>query len=144
MYICFVIKQVLHKVFSLGLALIVLCSTLSFTVEKHYCGPFLVDIAVFKHAKKCDMDTSVTDVGKDMEGQTMSCCHDDVELLKTQDELNTNAYDTLSFDVFFVIAYGTTFLTTPSALTAHHSSFYEHPPPLVIKQRFKRYETYLI
>ena len=52
------IKQWLHKVFSISMALLVLFSTISFTVEKHYCGDFLIDTDVFSQVKKCEVAVS--------------------------------------------------------------------------------------
>lgn len=38
------------------MALLVLFSTMSFTVDKHFCGDFLVDQAVFSEAETCGME----------------------------------------------------------------------------------------
>ena len=38
------------------LALLVLFSTVSFTIEKHFCGDILVDVAVFTEVEKCAME----------------------------------------------------------------------------------------
>ena len=49
-------KQVFQKSGSLAMALLVLFSTMSFTVNKHFCGDFLVDQAVFAEAESCGME----------------------------------------------------------------------------------------
>ena len=41
------IQNVLHKTFSVALALLVFFSTVSFTVEKHFCGDVLVDVSTY-------------------------------------------------------------------------------------------------
>ena len=46
----------LHKIFSLSMALLVLMSTVSVTIEKHFCGDHLVDVAIFSDAEKCGME----------------------------------------------------------------------------------------
>ncbi len=38
------------------MAIVVLLSTMSFTLDMHYCGDTLVDIAVFKKAETCGME----------------------------------------------------------------------------------------
>lgn len=85
------IKQALHKVFSFLLAFLVLFSTLSFTVEKHYCGDVLVDVSLFTEADKCGMET--------MEMlQKKSCCKDEVDIVEGQDELKFSSFEDLSFE----------------------------------------------
>ena len=61
---------------SVAMALLVLISTLSVSIEKHYCGDHLVDIAFFAEAEKCGMEAS--DEDKDLMAQ--SCCKDVVDL----------------------------------------------------------------
>jgi len=138
-----VIRQLLHKFFSVSLALLVLCSTLSFTVEKHYCGPFLVDVAVFNHAEKCGMDViSSTETSK--EDKKMSCCKDEVELLQNQDELKVLSFEDLKFEQqLFITAYAYSYISLFKELKYRVTSL-EYPPPLIVKQRFKLDEAYLI
>ncbi|WCC42067.1 hypothetical protein PJJ26_11540 [Tenacibaculum finnmarkense] len=46
-------NQLFTKIATIILALLVLISTFSFTVEKHYCGDFLVDISYLGEADNC-------------------------------------------------------------------------------------------
>jgi len=95
LYICIVIKQFLHKGFSVLLAVLVLFSTVSFTIEKHFCGDVLVDVSVFSEVQKCGMDSG------DMKQQTIkkkSCCKDEVEVVKGQDELKFSSFEDLHFE----------------------------------------------
>jgi hypothetical protein len=86
-----VVKKVLHKIFCTTLALLVLLSTVSFTIEKHYCGDTLVDVSVFAHAEKCGMES--------MEMlQKKSCCKDEVDVVKGQDELKFASFEDLNFE----------------------------------------------
>ena len=49
-------KQVFHKIMSLLMAFVVLFSTMSFTVDMHYCGDTLMDTAIFHKAETCGME----------------------------------------------------------------------------------------
>lgn len=91
MYFCIVIKQVLHKTFSFLLAFLVLFSTVSFTIEKHYCGNVLVDVSVFSDVDKCDMESMD-------KLQKKTCCKDEIDLVKGQDELKFSSFEDLSFE----------------------------------------------
>jgi hypothetical protein len=65
-------KNVIHKVFSMLLAFLVLLSTFSFKVETHFCGPNLVDVAVFSKAKSC-CDSAVK-MDSELQFTKESCC----------------------------------------------------------------------
>ena len=71
------------------LAILVLLSTFSFTVEKHYCGQMLVDVALYTKAKDCGM--SMMKMNDSSLAQTQvkkkSCCKDELTFVKGQDQL---------------------------------------------------------
>ena len=64
-------------------------STVSFTVEKHYCGDTLIDVAVFSEVEKCG-PKAVTPLEKIAK---KPCCKDVVDLIKGQDELQKSTID---------------------------------------------------
>ncbi|MFD1095095.1 HYC_CC_PP family protein [Salegentibacter chungangensis] len=86
-------KVSLHTI-SVIMAFIVLFSTLSFTVDKHFCGTSLVGHSVFSSAKKCKSEMISCGVkgsfhmamGKD------SCCSNKKENIQGQDELKTSSF----------------------------------------------------
>ncbi len=87
--------QSIHKVFSVVLALLVLMSTISFIMEKHYCGDTLVDAAIFSKVDTCGMTldpASMTVLDK------KSCCKNEFEIVKGQDQLKKTAFEELNFD----------------------------------------------
>jgi hypothetical protein len=79
-----------YKVFSVGLALIVLCSTLSFTIEKHYCGGILVEVSMFAESVKCGMHGQAT-------FEKPPCCKDEIAVVQGQDTLQLSVLKTLKF-----------------------------------------------
>lgn len=124
------IKQVIHKVFSISLALLVLCSTVSFTVEKHFCGTKLVDVSVFSEADKCNMEA----LGIESESITKKpCCKDEVDMLKGQDELIVKTFDDLdnnqqTFLASFTYAYLNLFESLPQLVVPHK----DYSPPNLV------------
>ena len=84
------IKQVLHKIFTFSLALLVLFSTVSFTVEKHFCGDVLVDSAIFVDVNKCELEALEM-------LQNKTCCKDEIDVIKGQNELTRVSFDDLDF-----------------------------------------------
>lgn len=83
-------KQWLHKSFSIALALLVLLSTVSFTIEKHFCGDTLVDVSVFTDAEKCAMEAVEI-------LQKKTCCKDEINVIQGQDELKSSKFEDLDF-----------------------------------------------
>jgi hypothetical protein len=81
------LKVVSHKVFSLLMAFLVLFSTVSFTVEKHFCGDNLIDTAVFTKVQGCGMEMSSS--------EKKQCCKDELEVVKGQDKLKLSKFEEL-------------------------------------------------
>ncbi len=122
---------------------VVLFSTMSFTVNMHYCGEILVETAVFHKAKGCGMEMQKPST----EGCAITkknCCSDEQLVVDGQDELklqvDKTSYEQQVFIASFVYAYINLF----EGLENNISSYEEYEPPLVIRQIFKIDETYLI
>ena len=86
-------KQFSTKIASLTLALLVLLSTFSFTVDKHYCGDFLVDVSFTGEAEGCGMKMDQTSSTK-----KKNCCKDEVQKIEGQDELQNHKVDNITFE----------------------------------------------
>lgn len=87
-------KLILQRSFSFVMAVLVLFSTMSFTVEKHFCGKSLVGHAVFSSVQKCKSETRSCGVEGMMGHMKMdkdSCCSDKTERILGQDELNLHS-----------------------------------------------------
>lgn len=140
-------KQVIHKISSFLMALVVLFSTLSFTVDMHYCGDTLVDSAIFHKAETCGMDmekSSVPSTPSDCEITKKNCCSNQQLLIDGQDALKIS-FDKLSLEQqIFVASYVTTYINLFEGLEENVNSYRDYVPPLVTRQIYKLDETYLI
>ncbi|WP_083253430.1 HYC_CC_PP family protein [Flavivirga aquatica] len=97
------IKVLLHKGFSAILALLVLFSTVSFTIEKHFCGDVLVDVSIFTEVEKCAMEAYEIALEKITK---IPCCKDKIDVVKGQDELKMSSFDDLDLEQQrFIIVY---------------------------------------
>lgn len=119
-------RQSLNKFFSVAMALLVLFSTVSFTVEKHYCGDVLVDVSVFSEVDKCALETLEIQMGK-------TCCKDEVDVVLGQDALKMSSFEDLDFEqqLFlqaFVYSYLGHFEIEPKPTIPHQ---HYSPPKLV-------------
>ncbi len=136
-------KKVFHKILSLLMAFVVLFSTLSFTIDMHYCGDTLVETAIFNKAKGCGMEMEKPS----SEGCSITkknCCDEKQLVIEGQDELKLN-FDKLTFEQQqFVASFIYTYINLFEGLDKNVSSYEEYKTPLVVKQIFKIDETYLI
>ncbi len=137
-------KQFIHQIFAVFLALLVLGSTSSFSIAKHYCGGNLMDVAYFGDAEPCAMEMALVNCyGCDQELKS-DCCEDEHVVIEGQDELKVQ-FDSFSLDqlVFlstFTYAYADLF----QGLERHFIPFDGYPPPLITQDYHTLYEQYLI
>lgn len=134
-------KHFFIKISSFILAFLVLFSTFSFTVEKHYCGDFLVDVSFVGETDACGMDmdkVAATMVKKD-------CCKDELHKVDGQDELQSNKIEKISLEkeqflTAFVISYRDLFIVNESK-----KNFYSNFSPPNLHQNYQvLYQSFLI
>ena len=125
------------------MAFVVLFSTMSFTVNMHYCGDTLVETVVFKKAKGCGME--MQNPSRDGCSITKKNCCDDKQLaVDGQDELQLS-FDKLTFEQQqFITSFIYTYIDLFEEYNKEINSFREYKPPLVVRQIYKLDETYLI
>ena len=123
------------------MAMLVLISTLSISIEKHYCGDHLVDIALFSKAETCGMETS--DDG--MPNMAENCCKDVVDLVEGQDELSLEKTQSLSSaQKTFILSFAYIFggLQLPESLD--EPPFEHYAPPEMVQDIQVLNEVFLI
>ncbi len=137
-------KKFLHKTTSLFLALVVLFSTMSFTIDMHYCGDILVDTALFSKAKVCGMEMQQTAFKKDCSITKKNCCDEKQIVVEGQDELKLSV-DSITFkQQLFVTTFIQSYINLFEGLEVNDNLFKNYTTPLVVKDIQKLDETYLI
>lgn len=115
------------------MAVLVLFSTLSISIEKHYCGEHLVDVAIFAEAEKCGMeaaDIGLESSGEDSSFMKNSCCKNVVDLLEGQDELSLEKTKKLNnHQKVFIFSFAYTFAGLFEHEPQNHSPFEHYVPP---------------
>ncbi|WP_200875674.1 HYC_CC_PP family protein [Nonlabens ulvanivorans] len=135
--------KMLKNISVLMMAVVVLCSTLSFSVHKHFCGPFLKDISMIVPSHGCGMETNKTTESCAVVLEK-SCCNDVVELVKGQDDLK------LSWDHFnldqqqFIILFTHSFIYSITGDDLVDTPFTSYSPPLVIRDIPVLHQSFLI
>ncbi len=128
------------KISSSLLAFLMLFSTLSFTVEKHYCGDFLVDVSFTGETEGCGMA-----MNKTAAIQKKNCCKDEVHQVEGQDELQLQDVENITFQkqqflTAFVISYQNVFVL-PRSNTKFYKDF--SPPDIPLDYQVA-YQSFLI
>lgn len=125
------------------MALVVLFSTMSFTVDMHFCGDSLMDIAVFHKVETCGMEMEKP-ASKDCTITEENCCNDEQAVVSGQDELQL-AFNTITFEQqVFITSFVYTYLDLFEVDNENKTSFVDYEPPLVIRDIYKLHETYII
>lgn len=136
----YLMKKAFQNSFRILMAFLVLLSTVSFTVDKHFCGAVLVDQAVWAPANTCGMEMDAEEAG----GED-SCCSNEKQVVDGQDELKRSPKTQHSVQLEFFIA----------AFTCSYSRFFEeaqkedppfksYVPPLLVTDIQIRDQVYLI
>ena len=125
------------------MAFVVLFSTMSFTIDMHYCGDKLVETAIFNKAKGCGMEMD----NPSAEGCAITkknCCNDEQLIVDGQDELQLSV-DKISLEQqVFLASFIYTYINLFEGYDKNVSSYEEYKAPLVVRQLYKIDETYLI
>ena len=135
-------SSVFHKVFSTVLAVLVLVSTLSLAIEKHFCGGVLMDVAVFTEIDKCcGGDTKMNE----MDITKSSCCENEIDIVEGQDDLIIKAFDDLDdIQQQVLVAYAWSYVNLYESLPKQIIPHKDYSPPLLIRDIQVLDETYLI
>ena len=122
---------------------VVLFSTMSFTVNMHYCGDTLVESAIFQKAKGCGMEMEKPST-EECSITKKNCCDVKQIAIEGQDELQLQV-DKITFEQhLFIASFVYTYINLFEGLENNVSTYEEYKPPLVIRQLYKIDETYLI
>ncbi|MFV8836784.1 HYC_CC_PP family protein [Salinimicrobium soli] len=130
-------KKLIQKTGSLLMALLVLFSTMSFTVDKHFCGSILVDQAVFSKAESCGMEHA-----GDMTGE--NGCKDQKVSVEGQKDLKISFNDLDLHQQVFLASFTYTFVELFEEVPQQAIPFSDYSPPLLVYDIHLLDETFLI
>lgn len=137
-------NSIFHKIVSVFMAILVMFTTMSFTIDMHYCGETLVDYSLTQSAHSCGMDMEVPTSDCEIQVLEDSCCTDKQVLIEGQDELK-HSFDTLSLEQQnFVASFFYSYINLFEDLDSNIIPFRDYNPPFLIRDIQKLHETYLI
>ena len=138
-------KQFIHKSIAISMACVVLFTTMSFTVDMHYCGDTLVDFSFVQQVKTCGMDKIETTSGCDNSKLARtSCCTDQQVTKQATDDLKIS-FDTLTFEQqVFVASFTHAYVSLFEGTLAEEILFVAYSPPFVKQDVQVLHQTFLI
>lgn len=127
------VKAVVQKFIAFAMAVLLLASTTSWKVEKHFCMGHLIDVAFFLEADDCGMSVARNTDGEEVTQDENSCCSEEVVFIDGQDDLKAS-YDAIdlkqqTFFVAFAYSY-LNFFNGPDVKIPPNKNY---PPPILIK-----------
>ncbi len=134
--------SVIPKTFSVTLSFLVLFSTLSLTIKKHFCGDVLIDVAVFTELQKCADDVDEIDA---ITITKKSCCKDEIDVFEGVNQMTTNSFEDLDdLQKQMLLAYSFSYINSFEGLpnlVIPHKDYSSH---ILVKDIQVLDETYLI
>ncbi|MDT0691898.1 hypothetical protein RM549_19060, partial [Salegentibacter sp. F188] len=124
-------KSILYKISTSLLASLVLLSTVSFTIDKHFCCDELMDLAIFSSAEDCGMVSH--DYGDEDTIVAKVCCENHQTFIQGQDELvkvnNLLGLEQVAFIATFTFSYIGLFAESTERVTP----FQYYTSPLLVQ-----------
>ncbi|MEX0274902.1 MAG: hypothetical protein AB3N16_11040 [Flavobacteriaceae bacterium] len=112
------------------MAILVLASTISWTVGKHYCMGHLVEVTWFSTTGGCEMEL----MGNTDDMDSMDCCDDQQLVIEGQDNLQQAVEGPdVGQQPYMAMALGQTDFSSWSYLRQYAVPHNEYPPPLLVK-----------
>ena len=126
------LKGIFKNIVSFSMALLVLTSTMSFTISDHYCGDELVDTSLFVKADTCAMEMPVSQ-SNEANFEKNGCCNDVVQIIEGQDDLKPTVVKLEFKQQVFLMAYAFSYHALFVDVDKSSLSFKTYTPPLIVK-----------
>ena len=138
-------KQFTHKSMAVCMAAVVLMTTMSFTVDMHYCGDTLVDFSFVQQVKTCGMEKAqATTSCENPALSEKSCCTDKQVIKEGKDDLKVS-FDQLSLEQqVFVASFTYSYKSIFEGTESKEVPFFDYPPPFVKRDVQVLHQTFLI
>ena len=137
-------KNVLRNTVAVGLAILVLFSTVSFTIHKHYCGDVLVDTSLFAEADSCGMKANTPIAEDRCTVQMKNCCKDVVDVIEGQDDLKIDFHSLDLQQQVFITSFVYSYINLFETVDKETIHFRDYSPPLIVRDIHILDEVYLI
>jgi hypothetical protein len=139
-------KEKLHKSGSVFMALLLLFSTMSFSMDMHFCGDHLVDFSLFDKADSCGMMSESPSASSDcaMIAVDIDCCSDVQIIIDGQEDFKVS-FDQLTFgQQFFLASLVYSYVNLFERDQKGSPADWKYEPPPLIRDIQTLHQTFLI
>ena len=138
-------KNFITKVGSVLMAVLVLVSTMSFTIDMRYCDGDLLETTIFSNAE----DTCSNELSKVVTDTcckpVKNCCSEDQIIIEGLDDLSSNSVDALQSNSQILLAiWVRPYLQTFIGAIRNIKPYEDYTPPKLIPDIQKLHEVYLL
>jgi hypothetical protein len=127
-------KEMIHRLFSMIMAVLLLASTTSWTVGKHYCMGRVMDVSFFSKAEDCGMELHQLADTLTYNWENAHCCDDETVYIAGQNDLKVSL-DKLTFEQYrFIASWVYHYIDLFEGLQDHVVPFKYYPPPILVKE----------
>ena len=137
-------KKILTKISASILSLIVLLSSMSFTVQKHYCGETLVDVSYVGEAKSCCSKAMKTKDHKENKSKKKGCCTDEFKLIESSTFDKEKIASFTPQDMQFLTYYIYSYINLFQEVELEREFYKDFSPPDIVQDIQVLHETFLI
>ena len=125
------------------MAFLVLFSTVSISMDMHFCGDSLVDYSFYNDSADCGMNMLSME-GQECPMSLMNCCTDEEISQEGQDELaiTWNSIDLEQQQFLLALSYS--YIDYYTSLPKQSVPYAQYVPPLITYDRQVMWETFLI
>lgn len=139
-------KAILHKISAVLMAVVVIFTTMSFSVSMHYCGDTLVNYSFTHSVEGCGMETMAksTTSGCDEILSKKSCCSDEHWVVEGQDEVKAS-WDSFSLEQQQLFAAHTySYIALFLGEEQRDTPVKAHAPPLIVRDIYVLDQSFLL
>jgi hypothetical protein len=138
-------KNVFHKIVAIFFAQILLFSTTSFSINKHFCSDSIYSVSVLGEAEDCGMEMKSCENEESglCSFSNESCCHDVNTVVEGKTIVKTNELQ-IDVNTFFLTAFAITYQNLHQSNTKTSKRYNNYISPLINKDINVLYEVFLI
>jgi hypothetical protein len=138
-------KIFIHKIMSISMALVVLLSTISMTIDMHYCGETMVDFSLFHNVKSCGMEKApLVYHCENSEINKKPCCSDQQLIVEGTPDLKGAFNNFTPQQQLFVSLFLYSYIGLFEGTVSKEVPFFDYAPPFVKRDVQVWQQTFLI
>lgn len=140
-------KKIVHKILAVFMVTILMVSTTSFSIYKHFCGDNLVEVSRYTVTESCcssEKENHSKNISTELNFSEKECCKSETEITPQITFENTKPLKLVKNQFFFIASYYYSFMKPieeNGSKTDHYNNF---SPPKIVFNKQIQFQTFLI